>query len=119
MVKERKDHTCAVREKITYVIGGQYGEDKENIMEMWNGDSWTHSKISSGNGYMDGSLLEQHGSLYFFQSPTDDSPVSEIWKIDGRNRFNKYRNMKYRPKGKGKYHDQVLTVPSSNRFYCY
>ena len=95
MIKKRKDHTCAVRENITYVIGGQYGEDKENIMEIWNGDSWTHSKISSGNGYMDGSLLEQHGSLYFFQNPTDDSPVSEIWKIDGRNRFNKYGNVKH------------------------
>ena len=114
MVQKRKGHACAIRQNITYVIGGEWGSAM-NTMEMWDGYSWKSLNTPVGDVFMDGNLLLQNTKLYLFTTWGKDSEWwhggktlqgSEIWEIDEDNNFRLYGNMTENMRG-----FTVFTIP--------
>ena len=103
MIKERRGQACAIRNNVTYVIGGEWSTTR-NSMELWDGSRWTYSEIEVGDAYMEGGLLLHNTKLYLFTSwgsdlqwrhfhKSESTKGGEIWEIDERNKFRLYGNM--------------------------
>ena len=83
MIKGREDHTCAMRGKDVFVIGGEVSI--RNSLEVWNGNVWSYSIGPIGATHLQ--LISQGRYLYLFGGWEDGKFNNKIWKIDHKNKF--------------------------------
>ena len=83
MIKDRRNHACAMRGKDVFVIGGEVST--RNSLEVWDGYSWSYSVGHIGATEL--KLIDQGKNVYLFGGWEDNRLQNKIWKIDQQNKF--------------------------------
>ena len=89
MKRGRQHHTCIMRGKDVFVIGGE--ASTRNSLEVWNGKSWSYSTTPIGATGLQ--LISQGTNLYLFSGWVRGNKYdlqmlsNKVWKINHHNVF--------------------------------
>ena len=83
MIKRRSGHSCALRGKDVFVIGGEIST--RNSFEIWNGKYWSYSRAPIGATGL--KLISHDRNLYLFGGWENGKLANTIWKINHKNEF--------------------------------